>query len=101
MEWRRSLDAVSTVRVFRDKYQDLADTELKRSLARLNKGESAEDILKELTRRLTNKFLHVPTKQIIEASGQGDTESLTRARNLFSLEQNPAEKESTDKNAKK
>ena len=97
MEWRRSLDAVSTIRVFRDKYQDLADVELSRSLARLKKGESAEDILKELARRLTNKFLHEPTRQIIEAGSQGDTESLTRARNLFSLEKNAIEDQSTKK----
>lgn len=87
MEWRRSLDAVSTIRVFRDKYQDLANNELNRSLARLEKGESAEDILKELTRRLTNKFLHEPTRHLSEAGSQGDTESLSQARNLFSLDQ--------------
>jgi len=86
MEWRRSLDAVSTIKVFRNKYQELADNELNRSLAKLEKGESAEELLKELTRRLTNKFLHEPTRQISEAGSQGDTESLTRARNLFSLD---------------
>ncbi|MCP3673777.1 MAG: glutamyl-tRNA reductase, partial [Gammaproteobacteria bacterium] len=87
MDWRRSLDAVSTIRVFRDKYQDLANTELNRSLTRLEKGEPAEDILKDLSRRLTNKFLHEPTRQLSEAGSQGDIESLNRARNLFSLDQ--------------
>lgn len=101
MQWRRSLDAVSTIRIFRDKYQDVADVELNRSLARLKKGESAEDILKELARRLTNKFLHEPTRQIIEAGSQGDTESLTRARNLFSLEHNSIDGQPTQKNTKK
>ncbi len=87
MDWRRSLDAVSTIRVFRDKYQELANIELERSLARLEKGEPAEDILKELSRRLTNKFLHEPTRHINEAGSQGDVESLSQARNLFSLDQ--------------
>ncbi len=86
LDWRRSLDAVSTIRIFRDKYQDMADTELSRSLARLNKGESPELLLKELTRRLTNKFLHEPTRQINVAGSQGDIESLNQARNLFSLD---------------
>ncbi len=95
MEWRRSLDAVSTIRVFRDKYQQLADTELKRSLSRLEKGESAEELLTELTRRLTNKFLHEPTRQINEAGSQGDEQSLSQARTLFSLDH------SSEKNSKK
>ena len=86
MDWRRSLDAVSTIRVFRDKYQDLANTELNRSLARLEKGEPADEVLKDLSRRLTNKFLHEPTRQLSEAGSQGDIESLNRARNLFSLD---------------
>jgi glutamyl-tRNA reductase len=90
LDWRRSLDAVSTIRVFRDKYQDMADIELSRSLSRLEKGESAETLLRELTRRLTNKFLHEPTRQLNEAVSQGDTESLNRARNLFSLDNEPS-----------
>ncbi len=87
MRWRRSLDAVSTIRVFRDKYQELADSELNRSLAQLEKGEPAETILKEMSRRLMNKFLHEPTRQLNEAGSQGDIESLERARNLFSLDE--------------
>jgi len=90
MEWRRSLDAVSTIRVFRDKYQELANAELDRSLIRLEKGEPAEQILRDMSRRLTNKFLHEPTRQLSEAGSQGDTESLERARNLFSLDQGNA-----------
>jgi len=87
MDWRRSLNAVSTIRNFRDKYQDLADIELNRSLARLEQGESAEQVIKDLSRRLTNKFLHEPTRQLSEAGSQGDTRSLVQARNLFALDQ--------------
>lgn len=86
MEWRRSLAAVSTIRSFRDKYQQLADSELKRSISKLNQGDKAEDVLAELSRRLTNKFLHEPTRQINEAGSQGDDESVSKARTLFSLD---------------
>jgi len=86
MEWRRSLDAVSTIRVFRDKYQEMADVELSRSLARLETGETAEEILKDMSRRLTNKFLHEPTRQLTEAGSQGNIDSLEQARSLFSLD---------------
>jgi glutamyl-tRNA reductase len=90
LDWRRSLGAVSTIRNIRDKYQDMADIELSRSLSKLEKGESAENLLRELTRRLTNKFLHEPTRQLNDAVSQGDTESLNRARNLFSLDKEPS-----------
>ena len=86
IHWRRSLDAVSTIKIFRNKYQKLADDELARSLAKLEQGENPEQILVELSRRLTNKFLHEPTRQLNEASSQGNTDSLLIARDLFSLE---------------
>lgn len=86
VHWLRSLDAVSTIRTFRNKYQTVAEKELERSLAKLAQGEDAESLLKELSRRLTNKFLHEPTRQLSEATGQGKTDSLLIARDLFSLE---------------
>ena len=90
MEWRRSLDAVSTIRIFRDKYQDLANVELNRSLAQLENGESPEVLLQELAYRITNKFLHEPTKKLTEAGSKGNTDTLNFARDLFSLEQDPS-----------
>ena len=86
MNWLRSLDAVSTIKTFRNKYQSLAEQELQRSLSRLEKGEPPEALLKELSHRLTNKFLHEPTRQLTDATGKGKTDSLLIARDLFSLE---------------
>ena len=86
MSWLRSLDAVSTIKTFRNKYQSLAEQELQRSLSRLEQGEPPEALLKELSHRLTNKFLHEPTRQLTDATGQGKTDSLLIARDLFSLE---------------
>jgi len=87
MQWRRSLDAVATIKVFRNKYQRLAEQELERSLAKLEKGESPAELLKEMSHRLTNKFLHEPTRQLSEASSSGKKESIMIARDIFSLEQ--------------
>ena len=86
MQWRRSLDAVSTIKVFRDKYQRISEQELERSLAKLEQGEEPADIIKELSHRLTNKFLHEPTRQLTEASSTGNKESIMVARDIFSLE---------------
>ena len=86
MTWLRSLDAVATIKTFRNKYQNLAEQELLRSLSRLEQGEAPDALLKELSHRLTNKFLHEPTRQLTEATGKGKTDSLLVARDLFSLE---------------
>ncbi|MBT8448912.1 MAG: glutamyl-tRNA reductase, partial [Gammaproteobacteria bacterium] len=87
MQWRRSLDAVATIKVFRNKYQRLAEQELERSLAKLEKGENPAELLKEMSHRLTNKFLHEPTRQLSQASSSGKKESIMIARDIFSLEQ--------------
>jgi glutamyl-tRNA reductase len=92
IQWLRSLDAVSTIKTFRNKYQTLADQELERSLARLEQGEDPQTVLKEMSRRLTNKFLHEPTRNLSEASSKGKTDSLLVARDLFSLEKDKKEK---------
>jgi glutamyl-tRNA reductase len=87
MQWRRSLDTADTIKVFRDKYHQLAEQELQRSLSRLEQGENPEQLMTELTRRLTNKFLHEPTQKLNQASREGDKDSVHRVKNLFSLEQ--------------
>lgn len=92
MQWRRSLDAVSTIKVFRNKYQRLSEKELERSLAKLEQGEDPAEVLKELSHRLTNKFLHEPTRQLTEASSSGNNESIMVARDIFSLEKNKRNK---------
>ena len=87
MQWRRSLDAASTIKEFRDKYHQIADHELQRALGKLEQGEDAKYLLNELTRRLTNKFLHEPTRQLQQASKEGDKSSVHTVKNLFSLDE--------------
>lgn len=81
----RSLDAVDTVKEYRARAEQLRDAELQRALRQLSKGESAELVLEQLAKGLTNKLLHSPTTQIKEAGAKGRSDLVNWARELFQL----------------
>jgi len=82
----RSLDAVDTIRAYRNKIEGLRDEEMSRALKALQNGASAEDVLQQLARGLTNKFLHAPTAQLKRAGEQGRLDMLALSQQLFELD---------------
>ena len=82
----RSLNAVSTLRAFRDKADVIRDLELQRSIKALEKGESAAAVLESLARAITNKLIHSPSVQMKKASSEGRDELLQLTRELFELD---------------
>lgn len=83
---RRSLNAVSTLRAFRDKADAIRDLELQRSLKALEKGESAAAVMVSLARAITNKLIHSPSVQMKKASSEGRDELLQLTQELFELD---------------
>ena len=71
----RGLGIVSTLRNFREKAEQLRDTELDKALKALEKGASPQDVVKELARLLTNKLIHAPSVQMKKASARPLTSS--------------------------
>ena len=51
----------------------------------MEKGESAQVVLDNLARGITNKLIHSPTVNMKNASGEGRDESLKLIRELFDL----------------
>ena len=94
----RSLNAVNTLRAFRDKADAIREKELERALKMLEKGESAEAVLSSLARSLTQKLVHSPSVQMKKASAAGRDELLELTAELFelSLESEPNTGEETD-----
>jgi glutamyl-tRNA reductase len=86
MRWLSSLDAVGTIRVFRNKINTIRDQELAKALRSLQLGYSPDEVLRKLAHNLTNKVLHTPTIAIREASNNKQMELLACARSLFALE---------------
>ena len=82
----RSLNAVGTLRAFREKADAIRDQELQRALRALEKGESAEAVLTSLARAITQKFIHSPSVQMKKASAEGRNELLELTQELFDLD---------------
>ncbi|MGB1907697.1 MAG: glutamyl-tRNA reductase, partial [Spongiibacter sp.] len=89
-EWQarlRSKDAVNTIKDYRAKAEQLRDAELDRALKLLARGESAEQVLEQLARGLTNKLIHSPTTQIKEAGAKGRNDLVDWARELLQIKE--------------
>ena len=85
LEAERSLDAVGSIRDYRQRMEALRDAELERAMALLAKGEEPQLVMQRLARGLTNKMMHAPTVQIKKASALGDEESLGLLQTMFDL----------------
>ena len=48
----------------------LTQAELERARRQLRRGREASAVLEELSRRLTNKFLHQPTRELREKASE-------------------------------
>ncbi len=65
------------IQQYRTRTHDQVDKLLHESIARLEQGEaSAEDIITELSRRLTQTLTHAPSKLMRKAAREGDSELL-------------------------
>ena len=85
LEVERSLDAVGSIRDYRQRMEALRDVELELAMALLAKGEDPQLVMQRLARGLTNKMMHAPTVQIKKASALGDEESLGLLQTMFDL----------------
>jgi glutamyl-tRNA reductase len=81
----RSLNAVATLRAFREKANTIRELEVQRAINALQKGESADKVLESLARGITNKLTHSPSVQMKKASADGRDELLHLTRELYDL----------------
>ncbi|RMH42348.1 MAG: glutamyl-tRNA reductase [Gammaproteobacteria bacterium] len=85
MEWQQGLSHVDVIRTFRSHYENLCEQELKRAL-RLLETQSPEQVVRQLAHRLTNKFLHRPTRFLQDASRQAETDKVRQLCEIFNLQ---------------
>lgn len=90
----RELDAVGTLRAYRDQVQILASNELDRALRQLSQGQSPEEVLRRFQHNLLNKVMHGPSVQLRRLAAAQREDALRLAREILladSLDQAPAE----------
>jgi glutamyl-tRNA reductase len=77
--------AVETIRALREIHLDISEKELFRALKSLESGKPAVEVMSQLSRNLTNKFLHMPTVVLRSAAEQGDLLLIESAVRLFAV----------------
>ena len=88
MGWLRSLEAVDTIRSYREQAEQLRDEAMQNARRQLAAGHDPEAVMSELARVLTQKLLHQPTVQMNRAAFEGRDELLETVRELFNLKDN-------------
>lgn len=82
----KSLGAVSTLKAFRNRAEEIRAAELEKAQRALERGESVAGVMEGLSRGITNKLIHVPTVRIKSASAEGRDELTRLLEELFGLE---------------
>ena len=85
MRQLRTLDAVNTLKAFRQHAESIRDVEMEKALKRMQKGDDPEKVLATLANMLTNKLIHQPTVQMREASANGRKEVMGWVQELYQL----------------
>ena len=88
----RALNAVATVKAYRQKAETLRDAELLKTLRALESGADPEQLLQQLARNLTNKLIHAPTTMLKDASANGRLDVIQVAQELFDLSNDDIDK---------
>ncbi len=85
MGWLRSLDAVDTIRDYRQRSENTRDEVLAKAMGMLSKGKTPEEALQMLANTLTNKLIHAPCTNLRSAMQEGNTGTINTARQLLDL----------------
>jgi len=86
MSWMRSLQAVDSIREYRQSANEIREELLSKSLQSLAAGADAEKVLLELSNKLTNKLIHAPTRALQSAAEKGEPARLTTIRQSLGLD---------------
>ena len=85
MGWLRSLDAVDSIRRYREKAYTLRNDSLVQAKRQLLAGKDPQQVIEELARVLTNKLIHEPSVQMKHAAYHGEQEILNSACRLLGI----------------
>lgn len=84
-QWLESLKAVESIRHYRSNSEALRDELLARALISLEQGGDAQQVMKALAFKLTNKLIHHPSQALTQVSRSGDDNELQILRSALGL----------------
>lgn len=83
--WTQSLEAVPTLRAYREHAQALGKEVLDKANQQLDSGTPPKEVVETLTRNLINKLIHDPSVNLRSAVAGGNTGLLDAVRTLFHI----------------
>ena len=86
MGWMRSLDAVSTIRHYREDAEAVRDKLLEMARQQLKQGKDPQKVVEFLANSLTNKLIHKPSENLRQAGFDGEIEFIDTARKLLGVD---------------
>ncbi len=86
MKWYNSLEVGPTIKMLRDKIEQIREEEIKRHKGKMNGSDM--EIVEEITRSLVNKILHEPMTNLKSAeNGISIVDRVKMLKSLFGLEE--------------
>jgi glutamyl-tRNA reductase len=83
--------SVSAIKTYRQYAESLRDQALDKALRDLQNGTSPDVVITQMANSLTNKLLHTPTRQLKQASTDGNQELLSLTQKLFSVDESQSQ----------
>jgi glutamyl-tRNA reductase len=85
LRWLEGRSVVPTITALHGHHDDLRVAELDRALKALRNGHAPEQVLEQLARGLTNKFLHAPTQALNTAGDAERAELVALFERIYKL----------------
>jgi len=83
MRWLSGIRVSRTLKKIREQSHEYEEDLTARALRKLEAGQDPSEVLAQLTRTLTNKILHLPSKRLREAAERQDYEVLKAVDRIF------------------
>lgn len=85
-DWLSSLESVDYIKEYRQQSLTLKDELLERALNQLQSGNDAEQVMRELANKLTNKLIHAPTSALKDAAEKQNSEELAVIKTVLGIQ---------------
>lgn len=89
LRWLEGRSVVPTIAALRGHHERMRGAELERALRLFASGMPVEQVLEQLARGLTNKFLHAPTQALNQAGEAERAELLALLHHVYQLPEEP------------
>ncbi len=85
MRWLATRELVPTIRALRDQGERYRRHELERASKLLAKGEDPQQVMESLSNALMNKFLHIPSSSLNQATAEERAQLVELVNKLYQL----------------